>query len=401
VKVRAPAPALLAGAGLLAATGLSVASVHGLTQTEGSPLSPSGIRHDLWIIGVIGGFASYLIALSLLRRRGAPLIAVIAVGVAVQLAPLAAPLLLSRDAYVYWDYGRIAVVHNGNPYRDLPSRWPNDPAYARMGSDWHRTYDAYGPAWTLAAEADARIAGNSAQDAARIFKWLGAAGMVALIAAATFAARRRAYAAAFVGWNPLLALHSAGGGHNDAWMMAFAVTAIGLGALQSRRAAPASWALAIAVKWLPLLFLPLEVARRRARFPWLGLVSAFAVSAAVSTAVFGHWWLRATVPVANQLQRSSTISSTYWLAKLGGTQREWTVVLAVVFALVYLWLLREAWRGRTRFALCAGLFCLSLSWLTPWYAIWPLALAAIEEDRLGTLLALAISGYVLWDALPL
>jgi hypothetical protein len=184
-------------------------------------------------------------------------------------------------------------------------------------------------------------------------------------------------------------------------MMAFTVAALGLGAKQSSRAGPASWALAVAVKWLPLLFLPLEMARRRRRFPSVGLVAAFAVSAAVSTLFFGHWWLRATVPVSNQLQRSSTISSTYWLAKLGGTQREWTVVLAVVFALVYLWLLRQAWHGRTRFALCAGLFALSLSWLTPWYAIWPLALAAIEEDTLGTLLALGIGAYVLWDALPL
>ncbi len=65
------------------------------------------------------------------------------------------------------------------------------------------------------------------------------------------------------------------------------------------------------------------------------------------------------------------------------------------------WLLREAWRGRTRFALCAGLFCLSVSWLTPWYAAWPVALAAIEEDAAGALLALGLTAYLLWDALPL
>jgi hypothetical protein len=270
-----------------------------------------------------------------------------------------------------------------------------------MGSDWHRTYDAYGPAWTLAAEADAQVAGDSPKVAARIFKWLGAAGMLALIAGAAYAARRRAYAAAFVGWNPLLALHSAGGGHNDAWMMAFTVAAIGFGAHERRGWNAASWAFAVAVKWLPLLFLPLEIARRRARFRWVGLACAFAAGAAISTIAFGPWWIRATVPVSNQLQRSSTISTTYWLTKLGGTQHQWTLVLAACFALAYLWLLREAWRGRTRFALCAGLFCLSLSWLTPWYAIWPLALAAIEEDAAATVLALALGGYVLWDALPL
>ena len=101
------------------------------------------------------------------------------------------------------------------------------------------------------------------------------------------------------------------------------------------------------------------------------------------------------------LERLARADSPYWRAKLGGTQHQWTIVVSVVFAIVYLWLLRQAWRGRTRFALCAGLFCLSVSWLTPWYAAWPLALAAIEEDAAGTLLALALTGYLLWDALPL
>lgn len=395
------ARALAAGTGVLIGTGVAIVSVRGLTQTEASPLSPSGVSHDMWVVGLIGAFLCYLAGLWFLRRQGAPLVAVIALAAAVQLVPLAAPVLLSRDAFVYWDYGRVAVVHHGNPYRDLPSRWPGDPAYAQMGSDWHRTYDAYGPAWTLVAEADARAAGASVHDAGRIFKWVGAAGALALIAAAAYAARRRAYAAAFVGWNPLLALHSAGGGHNDAWMIAFTVAALGFGARGRGLAAGASWTLAIAVKWLSLLFLPLEMARRRSRFPWLGLGAGLAAGAVLSTVFFGPWWVRAVVPVSNQLQRSSTVSSTYWLAKLGGSQHQWTVVLAVAFAVAYVWLFREAWHGRTRFALCAGLFCLSLSWLTPWYAIWPLGFAAIEEDAAGTVLALALSGYLLWDALPL
>jgi hypothetical protein len=392
---------LVAGAGALAATAVAVLAVRGVASTEASPLAPGGTREVLWTAGLICAFALYLVALLLLRERRAPLAAVAVVAAAIQLVPLASPVLLSRDAFVYWDYARIVTVHHGNPYTDLPSRWPNDPAYARMGSDWHRTYDAYGPAWTLVAEADADAAGNSARAAARGFKWLGAAGMLALVAAAAFAARRRAYAAAFVGWNPLLALHMAGGGHNDGWMMAFTVAAMGLGMRRRDFAAGASWALAVAVKWLPLLFLPLEAAKRKARFPWLGVAAGFAIAAAVSSVFYGPWWVRAVVPVSNQLQRSSTLSSTYWLAKLGGTQHQWTIVVSVVFAAVYLWLLREAWRGRTRFALCAGLFCLSVSWLTPWYAAWPLAFAAIEEDTAGALLALGLTGYLLWDALPL
>ena len=67
---------------------------------------------------------------------GAPaLVPVLAVAAAVQLAPLAAPLLLSTDAYTYWDYGRIGAVHGANPYADKPSAFPDDPAYERMGAE--------------------------------------------------------------------------------------------------------------------------------------------------------------------------------------------------------------------------------------------------------------------------
>ena len=43
--------------------------------------------------------------------------------------PLAGPLLLSTDAWTYWEYGRIAAVHDGNPYVDVPSDFPDDPSY--------------------------------------------------------------------------------------------------------------------------------------------------------------------------------------------------------------------------------------------------------------------------------
>jgi hypothetical protein len=43
----------------------------------------------------------------------------------------------------------------------------------------------------------------------------------------------------------------------------------------------------------------------------------------------------------------------------------------------------------------------SLAWLMPWYAIWSVALAAWEEDRLARLLALVLTLYLLRDAIPL
>ena len=86
---------------------------------------------------------------------------------------------------------------------------------------------------------------------------MAALASVAAVLLAGRLARRRAFAVAFAGWNPLLAVHLAGGGHNDAWLGALlmAALALGLAVPPRRQLAGAAWALAIAVKWVPLLFL--------------------------------------------------------------------------------------------------------------------------------------------------
>src|SRR5439155_24415352 len=91
---------LAAGVCALAATTVAVLAVRGLTHTDGSPIAPGGIREDLWTGGVIGAFVLYAAGSALLRRGAAPLAAVAAVAAAIQLVPLAAPLLLSRDVYL-------------------------------------------------------------------------------------------------------------------------------------------------------------------------------------------------------------------------------------------------------------------------------------------------------------
>ncbi len=55
------------------------------------------------------------------------------------------------------------------------------------------------------------------------------------------AAARPAFAAAFVAWNPVVALHLAGGGHNDAWVAALVMGALALAATGRRQLAGAAW----------------------------------------------------------------------------------------------------------------------------------------------------------------
>src|SRR5207302_7496784 len=86
-----------------------------------------------------------------------------------------------------------------------------------------------------------------------------------VLVATWLVARRRAFAATLVGWNPVVAVHFPGGGHNDALMVALVAAALALGDRGRTRAAGVAWALAVLVKWVPLLLLPLRALEARAR----------------------------------------------------------------------------------------------------------------------------------------
>src|SRR6187551_103911 len=116
VRVDARVAPVLACAALLVA--LAAADV--ADRSQGAPILPPGSWRWAWIGGVVTSFAAYLWTIWLARKRGLSLRAVLVVAVAMQLAPLTGPLLLSSDVYSYWTYGRMTAVHGANPYSDLP-----------------------------------------------------------------------------------------------------------------------------------------------------------------------------------------------------------------------------------------------------------------------------------------
>ena len=354
---------------------------------------------------IVTAFLAYLVGLALLSRGArAKTGAVLAVAAAVQLAPLSAPVLLSTDVYTYWDYGRLTAVHGANPYTDRPDGFADDPAFKRMGAQWRDTTTVYGPAFTLASEGHALAVGKSGAAAAWTYKVLAALALLIVTWLAARLAARPAFAAAFVGWNPLLAVHFAGGGHNDAWMMALAMGALVLAASGRREWAGAAWAASIAVKWVAFVFLPLRAleARRRGRqVGHMGFAAAAVGAAVLASWRYGSGWLDAFGPVARNLREGARYSIPSRLESLGLPHGAAVGLLAAVFGLAYLWLLVEAWRGRARLALAAGLLVVAAPWLVAWYAVWTVPLAAIEEDRLARVLALALCAYLLRDAVPL
>ena len=361
----------------------------------------------LYLGAMVAAFAAYLAGLYLLSRASGRSLrkAVVALACAIQLVPLAGPVLLSTDVYTYWDYARISTEHGGNPYVDEPADYPADVAYPLMGSRWHETTSVYGPGFTLASEAHASVVGASADAAAWLYRGLAAAAMVALVLLAARLSSRPAFAAAFVGWNPLLAVHFAGGGHNDAWMMVLVLAALALTASGRTVLAGVSWALAIAIKWVPLLFLPLrylEARKTGRRVDHWGLVAGLGTIVTIATIRYGFSWFGAAGPLATNLAEDrAKYAIPTRIASLGLSEGAVAIVFALTFVVAYVWLLREAWRGWARLALTAGILLVCTSWLVPWYAVWAVPLAAVEEDRTARVLALVLSAYLIRVAVPI
>ncbi len=358
----------------------------------------------LYLAGELVAMVAYVAGLLLLRRAAARLAAVAAITVAIQFAPLAAPLLISSDAWTYWDYGRIAAVHHANPYDDPPREFPDDPAYPHIGGAWHGSTSVYGPLFTFASEPVALTVGSSKDAAAWAYKSLGAAFMLATVALTGLLAGRRVFAVAFVGWNPLLALHFGGGGHNDVWMAAAVLAALALGARRLPQWAGVAWAAAIFVKWIAVVFLPLRALEARAtgrRVGHLGFAVAAFVLAAAATVQFGWHWLGAFGPLARNATRETRFALPHRLTELGISHAVGIGLAVILFALAYLWLAREAWRGRARLGLAAALLLCASPYLVPWYAVWAVPLAAVDDDPPAQWLTVALCTYLLWQRVPI
>ncbi|HSS81592.1 MAG TPA: hypothetical protein VLK24_10385, partial [Gaiellaceae bacterium] len=77
----------------------------------------------------------------------------------------------------------------------------------------------------------------------------------------------------------------------------------------------------------------------------------------------------------------------------------WLALLPLVIAAP--WLVRSAKAGRGRLALTSSLLLVATPWLLPWYAVWAVPLAAVEEDALAWVLTLALCAYLLPDRVPI
>lgn len=377
---------------------------------DGAPVVPRGgglaTGETAWwfLVFLAGAFLAYLAGLRLLGGSRVRVAAVLAVAVGVQLTPVAAPLLLSTDAWTYWSYGWVGSEGGGNPYTDAPASFAQNPALPWMGAAWRDTTSVYGPAFTLVSEPLAVLAGDSEDVAAWSYKALGALGAIVATLAAARVARRRALAAAFVGWNPLLAVHLAGGGHNDAWVGALLAVALALVAARRRQGAGVAWALAVLVKWVPLVFLALRALEARATarpVRHLGMALAAGAVVALATASYGLAWLGAAVPLAENAARETSYAIPARLEQLGLPEEGALGVAVAALVVGGAWLSREALRGRARLGLAACLLLVTTPYLAVWYLGWAVPLVAADEDRLARAGCLVLAAYLLPQTIPL
>ena len=398
-RVRKELVGWLAGAACVAAVSVAVAATRHASHTFSTPIVPHGAWKQAWVVCTLAALTLSGIGALLARRGALRLRTALVVSVAIQLVPLAAPVLLSQDVYLYWAEARVVTVHGANPYTVPPARYPNDPATRLASSEWRTQTEPYMPVWAAVGTLPALAAGRSATTAELLYRCLAALGILLLLGIVAFRTRSAA-AVALLGWSPLVALHYAGGAHSDALLTVFLVLGVVYGA---RAAGGVAWPLASMFKGFPAVLLPLDLARDRGRRParfWVGLVAALVVLAVAALAAFGTGWISTSAIAAHG---SSGMGGVHFLTEAGLRHRYAVVTAGLVFVAVYLALLREAWRrGRPHLGLAAAALCMCSSLLRPWYGLWPLALAAVEEDGVSEVAAWALSGYLLiFDALPL
>ena len=225
------------------------------------------------------------------------------------------------------------------------------------------------------------------------------------------------FAAAFVGLNPVLLELAVGGAHNDTLLLLALAAALLLtaGANPRFRAGAAALVAGVAIKataGLALPFLMLGATATAARAP---AAPALAGAAGLSLALlaplgligFGSHAFGFVGAVSEQQQLVATHSmpaETARLVGLHGTPSWWRHCFIAGFVVVSVYALWRTLRGAD-WRVAAGwttlALLLSTAWLLPWYAIWPLPLAAVSGDRRLRVAMLVFCAYALLIHLPL
>jgi hypothetical protein len=382
--------------------------------------------------------ASYLAVLLAVRALPGRMLWVTII--AAHIALLLGPPLISQDVFGYLDFARLGALHGMDPYTHVAAQMPTDPAYLFVG--WPFQNSPYGPLFTLSSYAIAPLGlagGLWAMKTLAVATSLAAIALVARAAGVEESAKSPSarvpeapvqesrgrgsalerpsarFAAAFVGLNPVLLELAVGGAHNDTLLLLSLAAALlfTAGTNPRFRAGAAALVAGIAIKvtaGLALPFLLLGAGREGSR-ERLRAVAAAGLSVVLVAVIgligFGSHAFGFASAVSEQQQLVATHSlpaETARLVGLHGTPSWWRHCFIAGFVVVLLYALWRTLRGAD-WRVAAGWTTLALllatAWLLPWYAIWPLPLAAVSGDRRLRAATLVFCAYALLIHLPL
>jgi len=369
---------------------------------------------------VVALFVPYLAALSFWSRGRAPSLGAVLAVVAVVSAPLLfAPLVQSRDLYMYLFYGKMQAVHAANPYVVLPRSFGADPWFDYV--TWPRATSAYGPLWSLLSAGVVAVSRGQIVAAFFLEKGVALAAGGTAVWGLTTASREAphgasptpALAVAAFALNPLVISTVALGGHADAAVAACFAWAV----VTDRRRHPIATTLLLAAATLvkayaaAALLVYLVVRWRRDR-PSRALSSAGV--AALTLVAYAPYWsgfstFRALVSLSGATSGSLAGAVERWIStalSAVGVDRPDDAASAAVRAigcavvLLVLWCVArsprtvpEPWRAA---GLVLGAFFVVSPWYLPWYAVSLLPLALVGADRALTAGTLVFTGTSLW-----
>jgi Glycosyltransferase family 87 len=354
--------------------------------------------------------AGYLAVLVCARRL--PLRAIAAAILAAHVILLLGPPLLSQDVFGYIGYARLGALHGLDPYTHLTAEAPTDAVFPFVG--WPFKHSPYGPLFTLASYATAPLGLAGALWTFKALAVLCSLASVALIARAS--ARLGgdpAWAAAFVGLNPVLLELAVGGAHNDTMLMLSLAAALALtaGSSPRLRAGVAALVAGVGVKvsgGVALLFALLAPTQARERVRLAATAAAGLVALALVGLIgFGGHALGFLGAIGEQQQLVASHSipaETARLVGLAGTPTWWRQLFGAAFLIVLayaLWRTAHGAEWRTAAGWSTLALLVSTAWLLPWYAIWALPLAAVSGDRRLRAATLVVCAYAILIHLPL
>jgi hypothetical protein len=341
------------------------------------------------------------------------------------LTPLvASPGLLSDDLYLYDLYGRTISVYGANPILSPPSSFPYDPHLHWV--HWKDLPSSYGPIWLMVSAVLSGIGGDSVTAVVVAYRIAGAALHLATVAMIWRLLRGGSPGAAVAGtifyaWNPLVLLEVVGNAHNDVLVALFAVLLVAAAIRRAWLSAAFFGACAVMVKPFAMLLLP-GLARQilnqsRGPFPLRLLTAIAAVGGATVIATSVPLWAGAGLltnvlnnPAATMYTNSiweliSDAGPAWFGVNTVAIQHPYLDVLrAACFAGGALWVLSRPLSHRSvpHVALRLWLvFCVTASWVWPWYFVPAIALAPLAgRARLPVAAGLTVGGLLFWTAWP-